>query len=64
VLQRFRGELTMLDGARSGGAAEGAGDYEDSYASGGDSPMRGGTSSGGASRSRAPAADLDDEIPF
>src|SRR3979411_1118132 len=31
VLQRFRGELTMLDGARSGGggASEGGGDYED-----------------------------------
>src|SRR5216683_351675 len=35
VLQRFRGELTMLDGARggrgAGGAMEGGGDYEDSY---------------------------------
>ena len=74
VLQRFRGELTMLDGARGGGggAMEGAADYDDSYMGAGDSPMRGGTgagtssgfSSGGGSRSRAPAADLDDEIPF
>ena len=66
VLQRFRGELTMLDGAggaRSGGGAmEGGADYEDFGA--GDSPMRGGTSPS-PSRSRAPvSADLDDEIPF
>src|SRR5271156_4208499 len=69
VLQRFRGELTMLDGARGGGggAMEGAADYDDSYMGAGDSPMRGGTSSGfggGGPRSRVPAADLDDEIPF
>jgi single-strand DNA-binding protein len=77
VLQRFRGELTMLDGARGGGgAAEGGGDYDDSYM-GGDQVRYGGTGSsasgsggsglggGGGSRGRAPAnADLDDEIPF
>ena len=68
VLQRFRGELTMLDGARgSGGAMEGAADYED-YSGGGDAPMRGGATGGfggGGPRGRAPAsADLDDEIPF
>ena len=73
VLQRFRGELTMLDGAR-GGAAEGGADYDDGYM-GGDQVRYGGTGSGassgsgfgvgGASRGRAPAsADLDDEIPF
>jgi single-strand DNA-binding protein len=64
VLQRFRGELTMLDGARGGGggAMEGGADYDDSYG-GGDSPMRGGTAPS-TSRARAPAADLDDEIPF
>ena len=74
VLQRFRGELTMLDGARgAGGAAEG--DYDD-YAGGGDQGRYsgGGSSSasgfgggGGGSRggSRSPvSADLDDEIPF
>jgi single-strand DNA-binding protein len=71
VLQRFRGELTMLDGARGGGggAMEGGADYDD----GGGDPVRyGGTGQsgsgfggGGGSRSRAPAsADLDDEIPF
>ena len=74
VLQRFRGELTMLDGARSGGAMEGGADYDDGYM-GGDQVRYGGTgssglSSGGSggsggSRGRVPAnADLDDEIPF
>jgi single-strand DNA-binding protein len=77
VLQRFRGELTMLDGARGsgGGAMEGGADYDDSYSGGGDQVRYGGTGqatsgfggggSGGGSRGRAPAAaDLDDEIPF
>jgi len=66
VLQRFRGELTMLDGAgggRGGGAMEGAGDFDDGYLGAGDSPMRGGTAS--PSSGRAPVGgDLDDEIPF
>jgi len=66
VLQRFRGELTMLDGARDGargGAAEpGGGDFDESYSGGGYSePAR---ASAGGARGRAPAADLDDEIPF
>ena len=66
VLQRFRGELTMLDGARTGGGASEGGDFED-YSGGGDQVRYGGTGqpSGGPARSRAPAsADLDDEIPF
>jgi single-strand DNA-binding protein len=73
VLQRFRGELTMLDGAggRGGGAMEGGADYDDGYPSaGGDSPRYGGTgpsgggTSGGGGRARAVNSDLDDEIPF
>ncbi|HYM72368.1 MAG TPA: single-stranded DNA-binding protein [Stellaceae bacterium] len=73
VLQRFRGELTMLDGARGsgGGAMEGGGaDYDDSYM-GGDAVRYGGTGQagghsggGGGARGRVPAGDLDDEIPF
>jgi single-strand DNA-binding protein len=75
VLQRFRGELTMLDGARGGGGAmESGADYDDSYM-GGDQGRYGGTGQsgsgsgsgygGGGSRGRAPvSADLDDEIPF
>ena len=59
VLQRFRGELVMLD-SRGGGAGESA------MAESGD---EGGYSSGPSSRgsaggSRAPAGDLDDDIPF
>ena len=57
VLQKFRGELTMLDG-RGDNAGEGAG--------GGYSG--GGFSSGPKAQSSAPredfSADLDDEIPF
>jgi len=72
VLQRFRGELTMLDGAgggrgESGGSGGGGGDYEDEYMGGGGAaPARAmATSSGGGmSRGRAPSNDLDDEIPF
>ncbi|MEN3973678.1 single-stranded DNA-binding protein [Emcibacter sp. SYSU 3D8] len=62
VLQRYRGELTMLDGKNDGGGANagggggsgGFGSRDDSYG--------GGSSSGGASRGGA--SDLDDEIPF
>ena len=71
VLQRFRGELTMLDGGRGGGAMEGGADYDDSYMGGeqtrgsGASGGSGGGFSGGGSRSRTPvSADIDDEIPF
>jgi len=57
VLQKFRGELTMLDG-RGEGVGEGeAGGYSG-----------GGFSSGPRAQSSAPredfSADLDDEIPF
>ena len=60
VLQKFRGELTMLDG-RSGG---GAGAEDDSGGGFSDS----GSSSGPGRMGRAPAGagggDLDDDIPF
>ncbi len=64
VLQRFRGELVLLDsrgeggGARSGG---GGGDFADDFAGG---------ASGGGTRTQSrpqPAAfdtDLDDDVPF
>jgi single-strand DNA-binding protein len=59
VLQRYRGELTMLDRLGSG---EGAGAFENG---GGDFGSQGPT----ASRKPAPAiagarGDMDDEIPF
>jgi single-strand DNA-binding protein len=60
VLQRFRGELTMLDSRSGGGVSESGGEAGDEG---------GGYSSGPSSRSsggggRAPAGDLDDDIPF
>jgi len=63
VLQRFRGELTMLDG-RNDGAGGGFSDNQSSY--GGGQPQ-GGQAQSGQSQGGAPAggvADLDDEIPF
>jgi single-strand DNA-binding protein len=60
VLQKFRGELTMLDGRGDG---EGGAREEGGYSGGG-----GGFSSGPRAQSSAPredfSADLDDEIPF
>jgi len=60
VLQRYRGELTMLDSRQQGGGGNddygyGAGDYGDQAGQGGSSPSG---STGGAGE------DLDDEIPF
>ncbi|HEU4705169.1 MAG TPA: single-stranded DNA-binding protein [Sphingomicrobium sp.] len=65
VLQRFRGELVLLDSRGEGGGARGGGggDYADEFAGGGGS-------SGGGSRAQSrpqPAAfdtDLDDDVPF
>ncbi len=67
VLQRFRGELTLLDG-RSG-PSEGGGDYDSGGASdfGRSSPLEAPRGGGGARQPAASssyAADLDDDIPF
>ncbi len=51
VLQRFRGELTMLD-SRGGGGDFGGGGGQDFGGGGGGAPSGGG------------AGDLDDDIPF
>jgi len=62
VLQRFNGELVLLDSRDSGGG--GRSDY------GGDEDFGGGGFSGGSSRQQArpqPATfdnDLDDDVPF
>jgi single-strand DNA-binding protein len=66
VLQRFRGELVLLD-SRGGGGGGGAGgdDYGDSFGGGGSS--FGGSGGGSRPQSRpAPAfdSDLDDDVPF
>jgi single-strand DNA-binding protein len=61
VLQRFRGELVMLDSRGGGG---GGGDYaeEEPASAGGGFGGGGGASRG--SGSRGGGGDLDDEIPF
>ena len=55
VLQRFRGELTMLDGRGEGGGASSGGDDYGDFGGG-----------GGAARMSGPKQDfpLDDDIPF
>jgi single-strand DNA-binding protein len=59
VLQKFRGELTMI-GGRNDGASSGGDDYAGASA--------GGMQSGGRAQGSGPresfSADLDDEIPF
>lgn len=61
VLQRFRGELTMLDGPRQGG--EGGGDFGGGNSYGGGSQQGGGNRSSGGWDAPASSA-LDDDIPF
>jgi single-strand DNA-binding protein len=62
VLQRFRGELTMLDSARGAAGPPIEGGYDEGYAAGGfgDEPRTAAT----PARSRTPVNDLDDDIPF
>jgi single-strand DNA-binding protein len=67
VLQRFRGELTMLDGRGEGGGGGSGGGYDqDEGSSGGGFGSGSGGGGGGGSRPerRPPGPDLDDEIPF
>ena len=73
VLQRFRGELTMLDGREGGGGGGGSyggggDDYGSSGSQGGGSGGSygggGGRSSGGGGGSAPRRDDMDDEIPF
>jgi len=61
VLQKFRGELTMLGGR--GGDDAGSGRTTDDYAGGGGG-FGGGRASQGAGPREDFSADLDDEIPF
>lgn len=67
VLQRYRGELTMLDGRGDNAGGGGFNDGQSNY--GGGQGQSGGGNAGGQQGSgySAPAgggADLDDEIPF
>ncbi|MEC8053570.1 MAG: single-stranded DNA-binding protein [Pseudomonadota bacterium] len=66
VLQRYRGELTMLDGRGEGGGGGyggGGGFNQDQGYGGGGGDMGGGGMGGGAAPVGGPS-DLDDEIPF
>ncbi len=63
VLQRFRGELTMLDGKGEGGGMSDSGDA--GYGGGGGSGYGGGAGGGGSSNGGSSrGGDLDDDIPF
>jgi len=64
VLQRYRGELTMLDSRNEGGGGGygGGGSSYGSESDGGSGGYGGGSDSGPAGG--APGGDLDDEIPF
>jgi single-strand DNA-binding protein len=66
VLQRFRGELTMLDGRSGGGGGEGYAEEAPAEDYAAASGRGGGGGGGGAPRAerRAPVQELDDEIPF
>ena len=71
VLQRFRGELVLLDSRGGGGGGGGnfgedAGGYDGGFGGGGGGGFSGG-GSGGRSQSRPQPAfdsDLDDDVPF
>ncbi|WP_299921481.1 single-stranded DNA-binding protein [uncultured Pelagimonas sp.] len=73
VLQGFGGTLVMLDGRDGGGGGGGqgggygGGDYGGGQGGGYDDPGYGGGQGGGGGgqeKSRPPARDIDDEIPF
>lgn len=73
VLQRYRGELTILDGRGDGGGGREVEDQGGSFGGGGSSSgggyaSRGGSGGGGSSRPAAGgggrSADMDDDIPF
>ncbi|MEK9968611.1 MAG: single-stranded DNA-binding protein, partial [Ferrovibrio sp.] len=66
VLQRFRGELTMLDGRDGGGGGGGSygGGGDDYGSSGGPGGGSGGGRSSGGGGPAPRRDDMDDEIPF
>ncbi len=67
VLQRFRGELTLIGGRGEDMGGGGSGSYGgDSFGGGGGGSSKGGggSSSQGSSSGGGGSRDLDDEIPF
>jgi single-strand DNA-binding protein len=62
VLQRFRGELVLLDSREGGGRSDGGNDFGGSFGGGG-----GGGGGGARTQRPQPAAfdsELDDDVPF
>ncbi len=66
VLQRFRGELTLLGGRGEGGGSGGGGGggYSDDYAGGGGYGGGGNAPARGGAAKPSFADDLDDDVPF
>jgi len=65
VLQRFRGELTMLDSrGEGGGGFGGSDDYGGASQGGGGASSGGGGAPSGGGGAPPAGGDLDDEIPF
>ena len=70
VLQKFRGELVLLDARGEGGGGGSGGNYDDGASSGGGSGGSAYGGGGGAAKTQSrpqPAAfdsDLDDDVPF
>tara|TARA_R110002096_G_scaffold416576_3_gene619820 strand:- start:269264 stop:269764 length:501 start_codon:yes stop_codon:yes gene_type:complete len=64
VLQRFNGELTMLDGRGEGGGGDGGGFNQDGGGSGGFNQGGGSGGGGGGSAPSGGGSGFDDEIPF
>jgi single-strand DNA-binding protein len=64
VLQRYRGELTMLDGRSGGGEGGGYADEPPAAQEFAAAGSRGAGAAAGRSERRPAVQDLDDEIPF
>lgn len=65
VLQRFRGELTLLGGREGGGSSGGGSGGGSNWGEDrGASPFGGGASKGSSGGGSAFDADLDDDVPF
>ena len=62
VLNRFRGELTLLDSARGAGGPPMEGGYGEGYAGVGFGDES--AAAAASARARTPVNDLEDEIPF
>jgi single-strand DNA-binding protein len=64
VLQRFRGELVLLDSRGGGGGGGGGEDFGGAHESGGSSGFGGGGSRPQSRPQPAFDSDLDDDVPF